>query len=323
MPTISDFRLTAGGRPVSDRFCCKDNLIASWFNLLSDCSDTFSGLISLTNSDQACTVTCTLQEDTSDHKFCFCSCDDITQFENFTLHFERFCSDQSDVFDINLTRFKTLVDAGSDQSILFGATAAIGVGTPDPYTNYAWNCSSGFVSDCHALTTLVRPCKTTTYTIIATDSDFPNCWASDTVQVTVATPLIAWSDVQQSDGGNGTSCTFSAWLISSDIYTNTFHITLKNLITGSDIADFYSDAPFFFTQTVSQPIVPGTTCYALKAAVSDFENCSDSQKTHQFCCTRPPVRLADGPSTFEMLFRFFGFLILFVVLGLILDNNYL
>lgn len=330
--TISDFKLTTvGGITIplnSDdscsRFCCKDAIVASWvvIDQASDCSDNSNvGFISLTSSDGGCTTSCTLQKDTSDHKFCFCPCDDIVESEQYTLQFSRQCSDTSDDFSICLVRFKTTVDAGSDQSILFGATAAIGVGTPNPYTNYAWNCSSDFVSDCHALTTLVRPCKTATYTIIATDSDFPNCWASDAVQITVATPIIAWSDVQKSDGG--TNCTFSACLISSDTYTNTFHVTLKNFLTGSDIADFYSDTPFCFTQTVNQPIVPGTTCYTLTATLSDFANCSNAQTTQLFCCTRPPVRLPDDPSTFELLFKVFGFLILFIVLGLTLDNNYL
>lgn len=317
--TISNFTLkTPCGRPIFDRFCCKDDIVISWNINTSDCSD-FSGKIELTNLHNSHVYSFPLQQDTSDHKFCFCSCNDIAPHENYTLHFERICSDQSDVFDINLTRFKTLADAGSDKSILFGATTEVGVGSPESHTIYAWDCSGDFASDCTALTTLVRPCKTMTYRIIATDSDFSNCWASDTVQVTVATPTITWSDVHHSDGGE--TCTFRAWLTSSDTYTNSFHITLKNLTTGSDIADFYSDTPFYFTQTVNKPIVPGTTQYKLMAALSDFEGCSDAVKSQNFSCIKAPEFLPAGPSTFEMLFKVFGFLILFILLGLTLNDN--
>lgn len=321
--TISNFTLkTPCGLPISDRFCCKDDIVISWNINTSDCSD-FSGKIELTNLDNSCVHSFPLQQDTSDHKFCFCSCNDIAPHKNYKLHFERICSDVSDVFDINLTRFKTLVNAGSDQTILFGATAAIGAGSDDPYTVYCWSGgeASDFVSDKNVLHTLVRPCNygCNKYEVIAHDSDFPECRAFDCVDITVKKPTIAWSDAQQSDGGD--TCTFSACLTSSDTYTNTFHITLKDLTTGSDIVNFFSDAPFCFTQTVNKPIVPGTTQYRLTAALSDFENCSNAIMDKIFSCTKAPAVLPAGPSTFEMLFRLFGFLILFIVLGLALDGN--
>jgi hypothetical protein len=322
---ISDFKLTTEcGQPITDRFCCKDDIIASWvvLNTTSDCSDNFNvGSINLTGEES--TTTSTLKKDTSDHTFCFCSCHDFDAPETYILNFDRRCSDLSDTFSINLTRFKTKVDAGSDQHILFGDKLTLGSDYPNPYTIYRWNkknnsdiYQSDFVSDRNILHTVVRPCHPgcNTYEVHAHDSDFPECKDFDCIDIHVSTPIIFWSDIQQSDGGS--TCMFSATLLSSDTYTDQFHITFENCSTGSDLSDFYASTPYFFTYTVQKPTVPGAIPYKLKAALSDFEDCCNAVETEQFLCIKPVVTLPGGPSTFEMLFKLFGFLLLFILLGL-------
>lgn len=315
---ISDFKLsTACGQPISDRVCCKDDIVASWvvLNPTSDCSDNSNvGYITLTGA--SCTNSYILKRDTSDHKFCFYSCDDIEQSEHQTLHFHRQCSDKSDNFSICLERFKTTVEAGSDQTILFGATAVLGAGEDDSHTVYCWT-GENFVSDHQILNTVVRPCTpgNNHYEVYAYDSDFPECSDFDCVGITVLTPTIIWSDIQQSDGGS--TCTFSATLISSDTYTNRFHVALTNTAVSSDYFSSDVDTPYYFTQTVNKPIIPGTISYKLSATLSDFADCSDATTSEFFSCAKPLVTLPGGPSTLEMLIRLFGFLFLFVFFGFV------
>ncbi len=95
--TISDFTLkTPCGLPISDRFCYKDAIVISWNIKTSNCSN-FSGEIELKNLHNSDVHRFPLQQDTSDRKFCFCSCSNIAPHENYTLHFKRICSDVSDV----------------------------------------------------------------------------------------------------------------------------------------------------------------------------------------------------------------------------------
>ncbi len=318
---ISDFKLTTQcGQPICHRFCCKDDIIVSWVNTVL-CSDECAGHITL--SGQSCENRCKLTGETDNHKFCFCPCDDIEWCEHYTLDFERTCSDVSDCFSICLERFKIKVDAGSDQCILFGATATLGAGCTDPNTAYCWNGENNddFVSDRHILNTVVRPCQPgcNKYEVAAHDIEFPECRDFDCVDVDVSTPIIVWSDIQQSDGGS--TCTFSGTLISCDTYTDKFHVTLENCSTGSDIVDIYVCTPYFFTHTVQKPVVPGATHYKLTAALSDFEDCCHAVETKHFSCVRLPVTLPGGPSTFEMLIRLFGFLLLFILFGMIFNDN--
>jgi hypothetical protein len=313
---ISDFQLkTADGLLISDRVCCKDDIVASWVVNCpaSACSDTV-GFIQL--SDPCGTViTHPLTKNATNYTF---SVNDCCPGAGRLTFFRR-CSDGcSDSFTRPLTFFKTTVNAGTDQSILFGATATLGSGASEPHTVYQWICDIDGISDVNSLHTTARPCVpgSHTYTVKAYDNEFPNCSDSGSVQVNVSTPIIYWSDIGQSD--RGTTCTFSGVLLSSDTYTNWFHIVLKNLATGSDVVDTYGQTPYFFSDTVQKPAGPGVHSYTLTATLSDFEGCPFATTPPvPFLCIKPPTTIPGGPSTFEMLFRLFGFLILSILFGLI------
>lgn len=320
---ISDFQLkTSYGQIISDRVCCHDDIIASWIiiNPAAECSDD-NNLGFIQCSDPCGTViTHPLTKNTSDYRFSFNECCQ----GNGSITFFRQCSDGcSDSFTRALEFFKTTVNASDDRSILLGETVTLGDGSPDAHTLYHWtsNDSCDVISDAYALHTVVRPCKPGchVYTITAHDSDFPQCSDSDSVTIDVASASVTWSDVHQSDAG--ATCTFIAHLLSSDTYTNEFHITLKNTITGLDISDYYAVTPHCFIATVPKPSLPGTDAYILKAALSDFEDCSYAVATAPFLCSRPSLTLPGGPSTFEMLIRLFGFLFVFILLGLMLSGN--
>lgn len=315
--TVSNFQLTTPcGQIISDRVCCHDDIIASWTvnNPNSTCSDNNVGFIQLTGPCDD--MTHTLKRNTNEHLFSLTDC--CTGPGQVTF-FRAGCSDACDSFTRSFIFFETTVDAGSDQCILFGATATVGAGCTDPNTEYCWTGENedDFVSDRHVLHTIVRPCQPgcNKYEVKAHDNEFPECKDFDCVDITVSEPFIMWSDVHQSDGGN--NCTFFAHLLSSDTYTDKFHVTLKDTLTGSDIVDITVCTPYCFTQTVNKPILPGTTQYILTAALSDFEDCCHAKVSSDFFCTKPPVALPGGPSTFEMLIRLFGFLFLFIFFGLI------
>lgn len=320
--TISNFKLeTLTGLPISDRICCLDDIVVSWDVLMTNCSDCSDvGYIELVGS--SCINRCILQCGTDRHVFHLPHSHHHCDTGIYTLNFHRVCSDYSDSFSIEIDRFKTTVNTGNNQSILLGQTALLGSGTPESHTLYDWisNFETDVISDRNALNTIVRPCESGSHvlTVHARDAQFHECSQREHVHINVTYPMLDWSDVQFSDGGNFWLA--SGWLISSDAYTNTFHVTLRDLDTGLDLDSVYSDTPAVFSKTIQKPFPFGTLNYRVIVAMSDFEDCF--HREYDFSLVKlAPTSPNTEPSLFEMLIRFFGILFAFIFFGIILNKN--
>lgn len=101
----------------------------------------------------------------------------------------------SDVQTILLQTRDTVVDAGSDRTLLAGNTTMLGAGTPETNTVYTWSPADWLNTTCE-LNPLASPLITTTYTVVAFRSDI-NHYASDQVTIQVidrpqSTPVLSY-----------------------------------------------------------------------------------------------------------------------------------
>ena len=285
--TISDFKLaTLEGSPITTRFCCQEAVVASWINLMQNCSNSDIGSVSM--AGETTTISKTLFGDTTSVFFPFCN--KVCAEENYTFIFERTCSGLSDRFSILLSSFLLMANSDSDLFIPFGQTVTLS-GFAEILSDivYEWtgNTPSDFIGSTDSYEAVIRPCGPgdKTYTVVGYASDFPNCRASTTFNVNVGTPVIYWSDVQQSD--TGSDWVLSAWLFHSNTYVDDFTIKLTSVTQKSDILEIFESPcpnPYFFTQHVKRPFAGTFNKYDLNATLSDFYSCPYANASCSFVC---------------------------------------
>ncbi len=84
--------------------------------------------------------------------------------------------------------------AGSDQTICLNRTVILGSDSPDSDLNYSWTPTDGLSSSSDSMPTFTPPSAGTyIFTLVATRSDNSDCFASDSVTITVDTTV---SDLQ-------------------------------------------------------------------------------------------------------------------------------
>lgn len=168
---------------------------------------------------------------------------------------------------------KVAVDAGSDQTINYGASAQLGRGLADPDIVYTWSPTDS-LSASTGLHPLAAPLSDTTYQVIAFRSDV-NSYAVDTVTITVVAPISLLDvNISPTPTAPGTPLNIS-WNLVGSIPAPT--LQYQAIIQRSDGSVVSSDNYTALSGMVSDtaPLVPGTYPYTIIIIRDDFGGLSD------------------------------------------------
>ncbi len=178
----------------------------------------------------------------------------------------------SDVLTLH-TR-KVAVSAGSDQTINYGSSTALGVGLDETDITYTWSPAYG-LNTTNQLNVIASPLSDTTYTVIAYRADV-NRYASDTVTVHVVMP-IQLSDFSITPN---TTCPGANMVVTWGVVVNSYELLtdyhIKIARGGTSLLDTNMTTPSGQI-TTSAPSIPGQYPYTIQVTRNSYGFLSDTQ----------------------------------------------
>lgn len=176
-----------------------------------------------------------------------------------------------------------IVRAGSDQMILAGQPATLGIGKYLSDVVYNWLPSDG-ISDVHGFPITVYPATTTTYTLTATSPAHSDLVTQDSVKISVCSLTILQARIRERVIYANSFFEMSADIVAQGFNTMNIDITFNGSDYRFDNVSTSTVPVFSFRAPASDGAYP----FSMKAVVANFEVCSDSM-TGQIVVTPIPT----------------------------------